>query len=133
MFFTPRAKLNGTYHKLRPLGTEGQGIDRGKDIYSKSSLNLPAVFGYRYKLNSRYVLGLEINVRKSFSDYLDDVSTTYTDNDILRETRGDIAADLADRSQDGTKKIKGASRGNPGAKDNYGYLVLTFAYFVGSR
>lgn len=131
LVFSPTAEINGAYHKLRPLGTEGQGIDRGKNVYSKSSLNLPAVFGYRYKLNDDYVIGLELNVRKSFSDYLDDVSTTYTDNDNLRKERGDVAADLADRNLDGKLRAKGVSRGNPGAKDNYGCLLLTFAYFLG--
>lgn len=132
LFFSPQAELNGTYHKLRPLGTEGQGLEIGKDSYGKSSLNTAFVTGYRYKLNRQYVIGVELNLRKSFSDYLDDVSGTYTDNNTLREKRGDVAADLADRNLSGQPKAEGSSRGNPGAKDNYGYFLFTFAWFVGS-
>lgn len=132
LFFSPEAELNGTYHKLRPLSTEGQGLEIGKDVYGKASLNTALVTGYRYKLNRKYVLGAELNLRKSFSDYLDDVSGTYTDNQNLREKRGDLAADLADRNLSGIAKASGSARGNPGAKDNFGYLLLTFAWFVGS-
>lgn len=132
LFFSPQAELNGTYHKLRPLGTEGQGLEIGKNTYAKASLNTAFVGGYRYKLNRQYVIGLELNLRKSFSDYLDDVSGTYTNNETLREKRGDVAADLADRNLSGTPKAQGSSRGNPGAKDNYGSLLFTFAWFVGS-
>jgi hypothetical protein len=133
MWYSPQAELNGNFHKLRPLGTEGQGLLRGKEIYPKASLALPFAMGYRYKLNRKYVLGLEFQLRKSFGDYIDDVSGTYVDNTRLRTERGDVAADLADRNTSADLRQPGSGRGNPGANDNYGFGVITFSYFLGSR
>jgi hypothetical protein len=92
---------------------------------------IPIGIGLQIPLNPILDLNLEASYRKTFSDYLDDVSTVYTDNAALR-ARDPIAADLADRtkeitrpgydSRDGLHWNEGHQRGNPERKD--GYIVL---------
>jgi opacity protein-like surface antigen len=55
--------------KLRDLRTEGQST-----AYSPIVISIPFGGGVRYKLTERIDIGLEINFRRSFSDYIDDVS-----------------------------------------------------------
>lgn len=130
--FKPQAELQGKYYNLRPLGTEGQGIGNNPKIYSSYFYSIPFSLGYRYRLNLKSVVGFELSFRKSFTDYLDDVSTTYYDNDIIKEERGPIAAQLADRNLSGTPKNSGSFRGSPNSADNYSFISLCYAYFLGS-
>ena len=64
---------------------------------------------------------LVFSYRKTFTDYLDDTSDLYYDNDALRAARGNLAADLADPS---SGEIPGwtttdAIRGNPETMDAF--------------
>lgn len=116
------AELNGQWHSLRPLGTEGQNIDPTKSPYNPFSVIIPFGFGKNIKLNNGMTLGIDISLRKSFTDYLDDVSTSYFDNNLIRAHSGDIAAQLADRSSGSSIGQPGSIRGNPKNNDNY-FLV----------
>lgn len=60
----------GSYVNLQPLKTEGTD-------YSLTSISIPFGGGVRYKVNKSFDIGLEIGWRKTFTDYLDDVSKTY--------------------------------------------------------
>ena len=78
--FNPQAEnSNGQWVELQPLGTEGQGTtaypDRKK--YSRTQIALPMGGGVKYTLNDRLNLMLSFSGRKTYTDYLDDVSTTY--------------------------------------------------------
>ena len=73
--YTPKS-LDGV--KLRPLGTEGQNIGfKGRSPYSKYSFSVPFGFGFKYSLSKRIGLNFEWGMRKTFTDYIDDVSKTY--------------------------------------------------------
>lgn len=63
---------------LQPLGTEGQnaGFD-GRTPYNRWGVSIPFGFGFKWSVSERIGLGLEWGMRKAFSDYLDDVSTSY--------------------------------------------------------
>lgn len=63
--------------KLRPLGTEGQGLDGGPKKYSWIQPAVVVGGGVRYRVMDKLDLGLEIAWRFTFTDYLDDVSTQY--------------------------------------------------------
>ena len=65
---------------LKPLSTEGQGI-AGYDAkpYSLTQVALPFGGGIKYAFSDNVRLGLEVGMRKLFTDYLDDVSTNYAD------------------------------------------------------
>ena len=74
---------DGTYVDLQPLRTEGQA--KG---YNKTQFSIPFGGGIRYRINRNFDASLEIGWRKTFTDYLDDVSTTYAPDAALV---GDLA------------------------------------------
>jgi hypothetical protein len=76
---------NGEKVFLKPLSTEGQGLDGyNTKPYGLTQFALPAGFGLKYAFDDRVRLGFEVGLRKTFTDYLDDVSTNYADpNDLL--------------------------------------------------
>lgn len=97
-YFDPKAPFENTWVRLKPLGTEGQGLPGGGEEYKNFQVCIPMGFGLRRALSKTLSVGLEIQYTKTFTDYIDDVSTVYYDNDVLRETHGDLGAFLADPS-----------------------------------
>lgn len=76
--YDPYAYLDGNKQFLRPLGTEGQTIDyKGRKPYSTTALVVPFGAGLKYNLTEKVNLSFEVAHRFTFTDYLDDVSTTY--------------------------------------------------------
>ncbi len=130
VYFNPKNQYNGKWYALQPLGTEGQGLVPTRKKYSRFSLCVPYGIGFKYGLNRRWNIGIEFGVRKTFTDYMDDVSTTYYDNQMIRDARGDVAAYLADPS-DGTHPGWTAAynqRGDPKNKDSYMFLIINATY-----
>jgi opacity protein-like surface antigen len=119
---------------LKPLSTEGQGIaGYNTKEYSLTQLALPFGGGIKYSITDNFRIGLEVGMRKLFTDYLDDVSTNYADPADLFAQRGAKSVDLSYRSDelpDGnpTYPQKGAQRGGSKQKDWYYFtgLHLTF-------
>jgi len=112
---------------LRSLGTEGQGLEEypGRKMYSLTQFCIPLGAGWKWRINETYELGYELGVRYLFTDYLDDVSTTYADPVALQAERGRIAAELAYRYVNPPTATAGMQRGNPKVKDFY--------YFTGFK
>jgi hypothetical protein len=74
VIFDPRA--DGV--SLRSLGTEGQNVGfDGRKPYSRIAFTIPFGIGIKYSLSKRLCFSGEWGMRKTFTDYLDDVSTTY--------------------------------------------------------
>jgi hypothetical protein len=125
-FYNPKGKyVDGTWHSLQPLGTEGQGIVPTRKKYSRFSVCIPYGIGFKYGLNRRWNIGLEYGIRKTFTDYIDDVSTTYFDNQMVRDFSGDVSAYLADPSI--IKNGQSAAyqqRGDAKDKDTYMFMVI---------
>ena len=82
--------------------------------------------GLKYALNDAWNIGVEFGVRMTFTDYLDDISTTYVGDAELLEARGELVAALANRS--GEIRNAGDPRGNPDNKDWYFIGGLTVSY-----
>ena len=125
--YTNDSAGNKTY--LKPLSTEGQGFMPGIKNYKLTQFSIPFGFGAEYSLNEDMRLGLEFGYRKTFSDYLDDVSTNYVDESALLAARGQKAVDLAwrgDEKNGGAYPSPGIARGNPKLKDAYYYLAITY-------
>lgn len=134
-WFNPKAKseIDGKWHALQPLGTEGQGLVETREKYKRVQVAIPYGIGIKVGLNRNWSLGLEYGIRKTFTDYLDDVSTTYYDNDLLRNARGDVAAELADPSlsrHDGVYNLTGPNqqRGDAKDKDAYMFMIIGATY-----
>lgn len=121
-YFNPKTKFNNAWVALRPLGTEGQGLEGGPEPYSNFSLVIPMGVGIRKQMSKVLSLGLELQYTKTFTDYIDDVSGVYFDNDAIRDANGPIAAFLADPNRTGNKYGAGEQRGDPDDKDAYLFL-----------
>ena len=131
------------WQDLRPLRTEGQGFNKEgyPDVYDQYSFMIPMGVGFRVDLGRKKVcaLGLEYNLRYTFTDYLDDVSGKYVDplmHDIafLNERYvPETAIKMADRGNEiipGFKHQAGTFRGDPNNKDMYGTLSLNFLWRI---
>ena len=126
-FFNPQAQHdNGTWYDLRPIGTEGQGSDfyPNKNLYDLDGIAIPFGFGYKFNVYDVLTLSLNISWRITFTDYLDDVSTTYIDVTRLDE----IDAELVDQSN--KKFTPGFQRGDPYNNDKYGFLGIHILYSI---
>jgi hypothetical protein len=128
--FNPIAIYNNYSFTLQPLGTEGQGLEGGpKKKYKLTQFSIPFGVGIKTHLSKRIGLSLEWGMRKTFTDYLDDVSTTYYDPVELAARRGAVAAAASDPSTgtDPNYSNVGRQRGNPTTKDWYSFagFVLT--------
>lgn len=126
--FKPTALNNaGNRVDLKPLSTEGQGFISGKKNYRLTQFAIPFGIGGEYALNEDMRVGIELGYRKTFTDYIDDVSTTYVDPALLLSARGQQAVDMAYRGS-GTYPATGTLRGNEKNKDSYYFLQLTFVW-----
>ena len=133
-YFDPKAQLNNAWIKLRPLGTEGQGLPDGPELYDQYQFCIPMGIGLRKAFSKQWSGGLELQYTKTFTDYIDDVSGVYYDNDAIRTAYGDIAAYLADPSLNNPEAggewatITGAQRGDPDDLDAYIFLKFQLHY-----
>ena len=114
---------------LQPLSTEGQGFINGVKEYKLTQFSIPMGIGIDYPLNEDMRLGLEFGYRKIFTDYLDDVSDNYADQQSLLNARGATAVDFAWRGDEvgsGSYPVAGTPRGNNNNKDGYFYIAVTY-------
>ncbi len=121
----------GRWVDLAPLHTEGQGLSAypDKKTYNTTQVSLPFGLGFKYSLNSKFCIGLEWGMRKTFTDYLDDVSGTYADRAILASQVGWMSGYLSDRSEI-TNPI-GSARGNSNKTDWYSFAGVTLTVKLG--
>ena len=124
--FDPYAyDAQGTKVYLRPLSTEGEGLAAypGRKPYSLTQVSIPWGGGIKFRVSDRVVVAYEINMRKTFTDYLDDVSTTYVDQTVLLNARGPEAVEMAYRGNQlkngAPYPAAGTIRGGPRYKDWY--------------
>ena len=125
-YYNPGNYAKAKWYALQPLGTEGQGLVPTRKKYSRVSVCIPYGIGLKYGLNRRWSIGLEFSAHKTFTDYIDDVSTTYYDKTLLRDSRGDVAAYLADPSSHENPLWTEAyqQRGDAKDKDSYMFMVI---------
>jgi len=92
--------------ELKPLRTEGQGMPNypTRKEYSLTQLNIPYGVGLKYFFSEKVNLSFEIVNRLTFTDYIDDVSTTYiADADFYNyfgagSSTADVASYMANKS-----------------------------------
>ena len=140
-YYNPKGKnpVNGAWMPLRPLHTEGQGLPGGPKQYSKFSISIPMGVAYRLTLQKKWSLGFEINYRKTFTDYIDDVSTVYYDKFELQQAYGSNSVIMSDPSKGvipGATSPDGlgnsAQRGDL-QKDSYMGVQITVGYFLAPK
>lgn len=82
-YFAPDG--TSSWVELAPLRLEGQGFAEYPDRkpYKLMSFEMPLGVGFKYYLAENKYVGMELVHRKSFTDYVDDVSTTYIDANLF--------------------------------------------------
>jgi hypothetical protein len=147
MHMNPKANYNGSLVALQPLHTEGQGFDGvTTKEYNLYQPIIPIGVGIRYNVTSDFVIGFEYGNRKTFTDYMDDVSTSYVSqsdfNDYFSSDpiSAAVAYDLSQRSNELDPEgiysditAPGQQRGDPTQKDHFTYVGFSFNYVLGQR
>lgn len=122
MYHSPTAELEGERYDLQKMRVEGQR-------YSKVQFVIPFGGGVKYMLTKNILIGGEINWRKTYTDYLDDVSGVYPNINSLDDTQ----AKLADRSYEVSENgmpmaTAGQMRGDPNLRDWYFNVTFFITY-----
>ena len=130
-WFNPYGKHPQTeeWIALQPLGTEGQGMVGSRERYSRIQVAIPFGIGFKYGLNREWSIGVEFGARKTFTDYIDDVSTTYYSNAELAAI-DPLIAQMADPSLGEIPGQTAANqqRGDPTDYDAYMFMMITLNY-----
>jgi len=146
--FNPQGSLkdangNKTWYYLHPLRTEGEGMDEypNKKPYSLTQFNIPMGAGIKYFVSERFNISTEVLYRKSFTDYIDDVSTEYIDPNLFSKYLSAQDAAIARQIHDKvygivtpgvTRYAPGTQRGNPKQDDAYFSFLMKFGVRLGS-
>ena len=140
MRMNPKANIDGVWTELQPLGTEGQGTilrNKNNEIvkkYSRNQIIIPFGFGVKMNISHHLCLSVEYGMRKTYTDYIDDVSGLYPDLIELGNQAGELSAQLSNRSEsfEGiNNSAYGLQRGNSSDKDWYAVtgIILTYEFF----
>ena len=136
----PKTTYKGETVKLRPLKTEGAE-------YSPFGLSVPFTLGFHFTYKRRHRFGWELMWRKTFTDYLDDISQGWGDPSKMEP----LAVELSNRTDelniplslannygydpiDNPKNIRGTQFGettfgsNSSRYDNYLTMCITYGY-----
>lgn len=128
VYFNPKGMYtDGNWYALQPLGTEGQGVIAGTRKYSRITGILMVGGGLRFSINRYWGVGFELGMRKTFTDYMDDVSTTYVDPAIFN---GDPVATYLSNPSGQDMQAGQDIRGDHTDKDAYLFAALTVGYKV---
>lgn len=128
MYFNPVADYQGKSYSLQPLRTEGKS-------YSRVTPVIPFGLGARLKLTPNLNLAIEGGFRKTFTDYIDDVSDKYTapdPSDPIRayfQNPNNPAYNPAATSNLNNANA-GSKRGNPNSMDSYFLLNAKIEYYL---
>jgi hypothetical protein len=133
-YFNPQAIYDGKVVDLNKLDTEGKvASNQKKNGYSQVQLSIPLGGGFKYSLNDKFIIGFNVGFRSAFTDYLDDVSTTYYDKSILLQKKGNIAVALSDRSGELSANqigFNGKQRGRSDMRDWYIFSGIFISYKI---
>lgn len=125
--YNPQAEgSDGQWYYLQELGTEGQGTTSfpNRKKYSLTQLSVPFGGGVKIGVSDNFNIIIEYGLRKTFTDYIDDVSTTYAG---IPSEFTNIAIELADQSIDGPQ-LAGIARGDETNKDWYSFSGITLSF-----
>ena len=144
--FNPKSQYHGpngsAWVELQPLRLEGQGMAEYPDRkpYSLTAIEIPMGFGVKYYIKENMYVGLEVLHRKTFTDYLDDVSKTYIDptlfNNYLSSGQATIARQMMYREHfyDPTisRPIINEQRGDPTENDAFFSTLIKLGWRLGN-
>lgn len=132
-YSNPKTLYRGTWVPLQPLATEGYK-------YKRFVIDMPMGLGVYFTLNKRHRIGAELNYRKTFTDYLDDISGDYPSDPGNDYMRGLIlrsselsAADVSENPDAFAAHNWGNKRGEKKNKDAFFALSLSYSFVIKSK
>lgn len=129
----PQAEIDGIWYELQPLGTEGQGTTAGGDRYATTGFAVPFGFGFKLNLGHFSALNLEWGMRRTWTDYLDDVAGQYASLAVLEEEAGPLSEMLSEAQierEGGLEDPVGQMRGYKGLDDRFAVMSLSFTFRI---
>ena len=133
--YNPQAEnANGEWVDLQELGTEGQGTTTypNRKKYPLIQFAIPMGGGFKIAVNESFNIILEYGARKTFTDYLDDVSTTFVGGNVTAYP-SDMDP-IAIYMSDPTKRYKkDDQRGNPEKNDWYSFAGVTLSFKLNNK
>ena len=105
---------NHKWVNLRPLQTEGNS-------YMPLTMTVPTGVGFRIGMSRMWRVGMELAYVKTFSDYIDDVSTVYANPSSFSDP---IAAYMSNPAVGNPTFAPGNQRGDSDQKDAYYHVNL---------
>jgi len=119
---------------LQPLGTEGQGFYLDRKKYKLDQMAIPFGAGVKLAMGDNMRIGVEVGLRKTATDYLDDVSSTYADKNDLLLNNGPKAVEMAFRGGElktgASYPAAGAQRGGAAKKDWYYFTGISLSWRI---
>ena len=130
-YSNPKGFYNGKWTKLRPLQTEGVA-------YKSIGVNIPVGVGFYFTIEKKHRIGWELNWRKTFTDYLDDISGNFPDAPPSNKASRDLSMRTSELGQSARDENPGVydyfqwgnKRGDPTHKDNYMTMSLSYSYVI---
>jgi len=132
---------NGTsrYVDLEPLRIEGQGMSEYPDRprYKLTQMEIPMGVGVKWFVKENMYLGFEVLHRKTFTDYIDDLSKDYIDpalyDKYLTPENAAVAKVVQNRKlgngpANRASTFVGEERGNPKNNDTFFSSILRFGW-----
>ena len=132
---------NGTsrYVDLEPLRIEGQGMSEYPDRprYKLTQMEIPMGVGVKWFVKENMYIGLEVLHRKTFTDYIDDLSKDYIDPSLydkyLTPENAVVAKVVQNRKlgngpANRASTFVGEERGNPKNNDTFFSSILRFGW-----
>ncbi|MEI7594794.1 MAG: hypothetical protein WCK02_03525 [Bacteroidota bacterium] len=132
-WFNPKgfSETTGKWVALHPLSTEGQGLYPSRKNYHRLQPTIPVGFGFKWLITRDWMVGIEYTLHKTFTDYIDDVSTTYPNYNLLRSKKGQEAVDFSNPSLGLINSTEpNMQRGDPSDKDSYMFAVISLRYKI---
>lgn len=132
--FDPKTQYGTTEFYLQQYGTEGQGYPEyiGRKPYKLTKPFICIGGGFKWRVTKTFSMFGEAAVRKTYTDYLDDVSTVYPDKLILANEAGPLAVNLSDRSLELSGVPVGATNKYRGdlKRDDYFFFGLGCSFTI---
>jgi hypothetical protein len=145
--FNPQGSLtdsrgNKTWYYLQPLRTEGEGMAEYpySQPYKLTQMNIPMGGGLKYFVSDRVNVSMEFLYRKTFTDYIDDVSKKYIDPRVFAKYLSAQDASLASKLSDKaigiiypgmTRYPAGTQRGDLKQADTYFSVIAKIGFRLG--
>jgi len=135
--FDPHAFYNNQWVRLQPLGTEGQTLkDSPVKPYNLNNWSRPVGLIIEIDFSKRVSLGMEFSTRKTYTDYIDDVSGSYGDYMKMVADGNILGANLSNRTGEylNTAPVMlpaGTPRGRSDKNDWYSFFGVYLKYNIG--